>query len=349
VEFPSRNEPLCTAWLTWQVFDSGPARLAFRQDRVHVAAPSAPASWFCDGRFLFDIVSDFAWHGFYYWLVTPVGVVSLQDDGTMEHSFSASDSTPLEMLKVADGELYLMNSASEDQVWQFVPHDKSWQRQNHPKPLVQRLRAVVHNQLFTCTPLSSGSYELRFRIGDRAALEFGNTLALLQNGVFGFDDVRDIRIHEDRFYVASRLGVWQHDLANQTPHVPTDGALFANAEIASGRSIPMSDLRSFQRPFTGQIVVESTNRVFQYGGGSWNAITSNGAVDSTERKFSRQGKAIVVKDVGGRLAAHWGTRSYLWDHAQDESLRWSGNLTDIFETDSAVWIPLGSRLLWLRK
>jgi hypothetical protein len=152
-----------------------------------------------------------------------LGLVQLDaGDGTVRRLADdfAPDPTELESVSLVKGKLCVCDS--QHRVWNEQP-EGTWALDDSAGSGWDRLKTVAKNMLMTCRQTGPHRFQFDFEFpNDLPALR--NTAlqpALIQDGIFLFDDLRDVRLQADRLIVAARAGVWEYDLkAIQTLVLP---------------------------------------------------------------------------------------------------------------------------------
>jgi hypothetical protein len=347
-DYPGRDRPVESAWLTWTAPQGGPVRVGFRRD--HSDGDALPGL-LSDGRFRFDAVRDVAWHDD-YWLITDAGVVRLAADGAMHHHGGQVALPPdqLHGLKSNDGGLYLV--ANDNRVWRLDSPKDVWE--TSVAALAGKLREVARNELFTCRRLGPGDYEYEFLVGDKPV--FSRRLGMppmLAAGQFGFDDLRDVAFEGEKVLVSTRLGLWRYDLASPTAHIPDNAYFYARS--GQPEPAPMADLGSFLRTpaRAGEMVVFSRDSQRAFGradDGAWELRPPPSTSVVTERDLPDDGRTgYRLRNEPGRIVIERLRGGQVIGQAAWPVPGSPVDLLQPFETKTSIWIPLGRQVLWVRK
>jgi|GEM_PF-5027348 len=380
-----RPSPVDCAWLT-MLFDveQGRMKLRLRSTATDESRPEQIPALLEEGRFRFDKVEHFAWHEGFYWLITPLGIGRL--DGSDGNLFLFRDAFidsagSLDELRTlyADSERLYVLTGEDNKAWYLARRDR-WSETRDAAALNKRYSTITQNDLFTCS--QNFDEELVFtineKLGEFPEFHLGTTAPpLIKDGVFGFDDLRDVKMQGNREIVlATRLGIWHHLLADrENAHMPQHAAYYARAigsdgDVSGddsrragspgGRRISMINLNVFSRdpeaPDELRVYSDESRQGFMLGDGGW-VLTSKGIAKTRERRFEgNDGETwhLLLDDEGLQVQRQQNedllAAKFWWNEAA--ALEEHGaviNLADAFSTRTSIWLPLEKGLLWIRK
>ena len=308
-----------------------------------------------------------------YWLLTPIGVVRLHPETGAIHHFGLS-------FKERQSDLLTLHVEGENLL--IVDRARGLWREKHPgrwlldfdDETVQRLGMQVRNDLMVWERKDVGDYEIRLphvpvhRFHNRPSLT-----PLIQNGVFLFDDVRDMRYFDGRLLVATRVGIWEYPLDRVRRLVEkgsTEGSRLdaripvrADLTVAVQPGLAASDppatfllpdrfVMDTRHP-TVQLVSASPGQVYErQHPASWRVRARD--TGPSERAIELPG--------GGRLGHLSLEEKQLWVNLQprDSSSRGRAasiplasesdiRLEEAIETQHSIWVSFTRGILWIRK
>ena len=346
--------PQQAAWLN--VTFPGPEEV-----RVRLSSMATDDSdWFSElspisgGRFLFDRGFDLAWADEHFLFPTSIGLARLEEEGGGLRLFRRELVEPSEALRVHVAEAGRSPRFLEPggRVLRFGANGEFLEPDPDALRWVAEHEVRAANDLFVARTGRESNHSIELRVGEFPRFELDSSTQLLQDGVFGFDDVRDAKlVGDDELLLSTRLGVWAYDLGNSGPvGLPMAARYWADA---GGQRVPMNDLRAF---------VHDPARV--------DACIVQGSADAAgfERQQDRSWAAVAFPSV------RVDSRSFTDERGEWNLSRWSGGLhveltretrscaedweavtqelgpmDSAFATPSSIWLSLNGGALWVRK
>lgn len=390
--FPGRMQTVNCAWLTFRHPTAQSSRPRFTSGVSDVPRLPAEGRLLDGGRFLFDRVEDFVWREEgraggqgSYWLLTPMGIVQLDpSNGGIRHfaaSFDAAVSrlTSLHLETAKDRQvLYVCDDTSG--IWEEQAGGQ-WSLRRSGKPSYDNLRTVVGNELLTCRRMDD-CYDFRLGSYARQPLVFQNkqqTPALIKDGVFLFDDLRDVRVANDRLVVAARDGVWEYDLnaiyslvdpdhtpqaGAPAPRIPLSATFSASAGASqTDQSLTLTGLAGFAEtaPEDPLCLFPENPRIefIHRGQATWTSRPRVALPPAKQLDLPDQQEQDVVWRIslqltrrGRQLSVHKlraGRSSIRVDYDLPPPDKKTIRRDDVVHTKSSIWIALPNGLLWVRK